>query len=121
MEHETGGVFLAGGGNFGRARTGKIASARAGLLCSKTGSAELAAKGFEQCQADPCVFGRVLRGKFVVIIVVYVDDELVAIETKRGEERLIASLTVTPRSGVRSGAGAAFTPYRLQFGVLNLE
>ena len=87
----------------------------------KSCSAELAAKKFEQCQADPCVFRRVLRGKVVVIIVVYFDDELVASETKRGEERLVASLTATPRSGVRSRAGAVFTPHRLQCGILNLE
>ena len=112
------GVFWAGGGNFRRARTGKIVSARTGLLWSKTFSAELAAKGFEQCQADPCVFRRVLRGKVVVIIVVY--DLLVASETKRGEERLAVSLTATPQSGVRSGAGTVFTPHRLQCGMLNL-
>ena len=82
-------------------------------------SAELAAKGFEQCQADPCVFRRVLRGKVVVIIVVYVDDEMVASETERGEERLVASLMATTRSGVQSEAGAVFTPYRLQCGMLN--
>ena len=120
VEYETGGVFWAGGGNFGRARAGKIASARAGLLWSKTFSAELAAKGFEQCQADSCAFRRVLRGK-VVIIVVYVDDMLVASETKRDEELLVTSLTRTPRSGVRSGAGAVFTPHRIPCGMLNLE
>ena len=58
VEHDTGGVFVAGGGNFGRARTVKTASARAGLLWLKTFSAELAAKGFEQCQTDPCMFRR---------------------------------------------------------------
>ena len=84
-------------------------------------SAELAAKGFVHCQADPCVFRRVLRGKVVVIIVVYVDDLLVASETKRGEERLVASLTATPQSGVRSGAGTVLTSHRLQSGMLNLE
>ena len=121
MEHETGGVFWAEGGNFGRARTGKIASARARLLWSKLFSAKLAAKGFEQCQADPCVFRRVLHGK-LVIIVVYVNDVLVASETKRGKERLVASLTATLRSGVRSGAGTVFTPRRIiQCGMLNLE
>ena len=122
MEHETGGSFWAGGGNFGRARTEKIASARAGLLWStKTFSAELAAKGFDQCQADPCMFRLVLRGKVVVIIVVYVDDVLVASETKRGKKLLVASLKGTPRSGVRSGTGAVFTPHRIQCGTLNLE
>ena len=118
MEHETGGSFRAGGGNFGRARTEKIASARAVLLWSKK---QFNAEGFEQCQADPCVFRRVLRGKIVVIIVVHVDDVLVASETKRGEELLAASLTGTPRSGLRPGAGAVFTPHRIQCGMLNLE
>ena len=84
--------FWAGGGNFGRARTGKIVSARTGLLWSKTFSAELAAKGFEQCQADPRVFRRVLRRNLVVIIVVYVDDLLVASGTKRDEEQAINDL-----------------------------
>ena len=64
----------------------------AGLLWLKTFSAELAAKGFEQCQADPCVFRRLLRGKVVVIIEVYVDDQLVASETKRDEEQAINDL-----------------------------
>ena len=41
---------------------------------------------------DPCVFRRVLRGKVVVIIVVYVDDQLVASETKRDEEQAINNL-----------------------------
>ena len=44
-------------------------------------------RGFEQCKADPCVFRQVLRGKVVVIVVVYVDDLLVASETKRDEEQ----------------------------------
>ena len=61
----------------------------AGLLWSKTFSAELAARGFEQCQADPFVFRRVLRGKVVVIIAVYVYDLLVASETKRDEEQAV--------------------------------
>ena len=64
----------------------------AGLLWSKTFSAELAARGFEECQADPCVFRQVLRGKVVLIIVVYVDDLLVASETKRDEEQAINDL-----------------------------
>ena len=64
----------------------------AGLLWSKKISAELAARGFEQCHADPCLFRRVLRGKVVVIIVAYVDDLLVASETKRDEEQAINDL-----------------------------
>ena len=63
-----------------------------GLLWSKTFSAELTARGFEQCQADPCVFRRVLRGKVVVIIVVYVDDLMVVSETKRDEEQPMKDL-----------------------------
>ena len=63
----------------------------AGLLWSKKFSAELAARGFEQCQADPCVFRRVLREKGAVIIVVYVDD-LLASETKRDEEQAMEDL-----------------------------
>ena len=63
VEHETGGVFWAGGDNFVIARTGKIASATAGLLWSKRFSAEFAAKGFEQCQADLCVFRAYCAGK----------------------------------------------------------
>ena len=62
------------------------------MLWSKKFSAELAARGFEQCQADPCAFRRVLRGKVVVIVVVYVDDSLVASETKRDEEQTINDL-----------------------------
>ena len=64
----------------------------AGLLWSKKFSSELAARGFEQGQADACVFRRVLRGKVVVIIVVYVDDLLVASETKRDEEQTMKDL-----------------------------
>ena len=64
----------------------------AGLLWSKAFGAELAARGFEQCQAKPCAFGRVLRGKVVVMIVVYVDDLLVVRKTKRGEEQAMKGL-----------------------------
>ena len=55
-------------------------------------NAEHAARAFEQCQADPCVFRRVLRGKVVVIVVVYVEDLLVARKTKRDEEQAIDDL-----------------------------
>ena len=74
------------------------------LLWSKTFSAELAARGFEQCQADPCVFRRVLRGKVVVIIVVYVDDLLVASKTQSGEEQAINYL---PFCSLIKGLGEA--------------
>ena len=62
------------------------------LLWPKTFSAELVARGFEQRQAVPCVFRQVLRGKVVLIIVVYVDDLLVANERKRDEEQAIKDL-----------------------------
>ena len=64
----------------------------AGLLWSKAFGAELATRGFEQCQAKPCAFGRVLRGKVVVMIVVYVDDLLVVRKTKRDEEQAMKGL-----------------------------
>ena len=121
-EHETGGAFGPEG------TISEALEPKKSLLpepdCygpKKKFSAELAAKVFEQCQTVPCVFKRVLRGKVVVIIVVYVDDVLVASETKRGEEHLVASLTATPRSGVRSGVGTVFTPHRIQCGMLNLD
>ena len=69
----------------GRLQKAMYGLVHAGLLWLKTFSAEVAAREFEQCQADPCVFRRVLRGKVVVIIVVYVDDLLVASEMKRDE------------------------------------
>ncbi|CAN0158280.1 unnamed protein product, partial [Ascophyllum nodosum] len=62
------------------------------MLWSKQFSAELAARGFKQCQAHPCVFRRVLRGKVVVIIAVYVDDLLVASETKCDEKQAMDDL-----------------------------
>ena len=67
------------------------------------------------------MFRRVLRGKVVVIIVVYVNDLLVASETKRGEEGFVVSLMTTPRNDVRSEPGTIFTPHRLQCNVLNLD
>ena len=76
----------------GRLQKAMYGLVHAGLLWSKMFSSELAAREFEQCQADPCVFRRVLRGKVVVIIVVYVDDLLVASETKRDEEQAIKDL-----------------------------
>ena len=60
----------------GRLQKAMYGLVRAGLLWSKKFSAELTARGLEQYLADSCVFRRVLRGKVVVIIVVYVDDLL---------------------------------------------
>ena len=76
----------------GRLQKAMYGLVHAGLLWSKQVSLELAARGFEQCQADPCVFRRVLRGKVVVIIVVYMEDLLVANETKRDGEQVIHDL-----------------------------
>ena len=64
----------------------------AGLLWSKKFGAEIKAKGFEQSQADPCVFRRVLSGKVVVIIVVYADDLLEASATERDEEQSLRDI-----------------------------
>ncbi|CAN0144290.1 unnamed protein product, partial [Ascophyllum nodosum] len=79
-------------GEVGRLQKAMYGLVHAGLLWSKTFSAELAAEGFEQCQADPYVFRRVLRGNVVVNIVVYVDDLLVASETKCDEEQAMNDL-----------------------------
>ena len=76
----------------GRLQKTNVQHVHAGLLWSKTFSAELAARGFGQYQAGPCVFRRVLRGKVIVIIVVYVDDRLVASGTKRDEEQTMKDL-----------------------------
>ena len=76
----------------GRLQKAMYGLVHAGLLWSKTFSAELAARGFEQCQADSCVFRRVLRGRVAVIIVIHVDGLLVASETKRDEEQAINDL-----------------------------
>ena len=62
----------------------------AGLLSSKKIGNELAKKRLEQSQADPYVF------KVVVIIVVYVDDLLVASATKRDEEQAMALVRAGP-------------------------
>lgn len=59
----------------------------AGLLWSKEFGTEVNAKGYERSQTDPFVFRRVLRGKVVVIIVVYVDDLIVASTTNRDEKQ----------------------------------
>ena len=77
---------------MGRLQKVMYSLVHAGFLWSKTFSAELAVRGFEQCQVDPFVFRRVLRRKVAVIIVVYVDALLVASETKRDEKQAINDL-----------------------------
>ena len=78
--------------HVGRLQKAMYGLVHAGFLWPKTFSAELAARGFDHRQADPCVFRRVLRGKVVAIIVVYVDDLLVARKTKRDEEQAMKDL-----------------------------
>ncbi|CAB1096840.1 unnamed protein product [Ectocarpus sp. CCAP 1310/34] len=47
--------------------------------------------GYEQCRVDPCVFRKVVDGEVVGLIVIYVDDILVAADEGEREE-LFASL-----------------------------
>ena len=50
-------------------------------------------KGFEQSHADSCVFRRVVDGELVTVIVVYVDDILLASKTKENEGRTLSDLS----------------------------
>ena len=47
-------------------------------------------KDFEQSHADPCVFRKIVDGKVVTVIVVYVDDILLASKTKEDEGRALS-------------------------------
>ena len=49
-------------------------------------------KGFKQSHADPCVFRRIVDGKVVTVVVVYVDDILLASKTKEDEGRTLSDL-----------------------------
>ena len=49
-------------------------------------------KGFEQSHADPCLFRRFVDGEVKSVIVVYVDDVLLASKSKEDEERTISDL-----------------------------
>ena len=51
-------------------------------------------KGFKQSHADPCVFRRIVDGKVVIVIVVYVDDILLASKTKEDEGRTLSDLSL---------------------------
>ena len=115
-----GGAFGPEGATSEELEPNKIPSARVGLLWSKKSSApnsplrgSINVRPTHAC-SDASYAGKSSSSS-------YVDDDLVASKTKRGEERLVASLTATPRSGVRSGAGAVFIPHRLQCAMLNLE
>ncbi|CAN0335182.1 unnamed protein product, partial [Ascophyllum nodosum] len=50
-------------------------------------------KGFEQSHADPCVFRRIVDGEVVIVIVVYVDDILLASKTKGDGGRTLSDLS----------------------------
>ena len=50
-------------------------------------------KGFEQSHADPCVFRRIVDGEVVTVIVVYVDDIMLASKTKEDEGRTLSDLS----------------------------
>ena len=51
-------------------------------------------KDFEQSHADPCVFRRIVDGKIVTVIVVYVDDMLLASKTKEYGGRTLSDLSL---------------------------
>ncbi|CAN0414415.1 unnamed protein product, partial [Ascophyllum nodosum] len=51
-------------------------------------------KDFEQSHADPCVFRRIVDGKVVAVIVVYVDNILLASKTKEGGGRALSDLSL---------------------------
>ena len=104
-----------------RARTAKSFPPKPDCYGRKRSALNSPQRGSSNIRPTHAGSGAILRGKVVVIIVVYIDELLVASETKLGEERLVASLTATPPSGVRSGAGTGSTPHRLQCGMLNLE
>ena len=51
-------------------------------------------KGFEESHADPCVFRRIVDGKVVTFIVVYVDDILLASKTEKDKRRTFSDLSL---------------------------
>ena len=54
------------------------------LYCFRNFTDSIKEKGFEQFHADPCMFRRIVDGKVVTVIVVYVDSILLASKTKEG-------------------------------------
>ena len=50
-------------------------------------------KGFEQSHADPCVFRRIVDGEVLTVIVVYIDDTLLASKTKENEGWTLSDLS----------------------------
>ena len=50
-------------------------------------------KDFEQSHADPCVFRRIVDDEVVTVIVIHVDDILLASKTKEDEGRTLSDLS----------------------------
>ncbi|CAB1100124.1 unnamed protein product [Ectocarpus sp. CCAP 1310/34] len=79
--------------------SGKVVKVERALYGLKQGGREwgfeaadaLIENGYEQCRVDPCVFRKVVDGEVVGLIVIYVDDILVAADEGEREE-LFASL-----------------------------
>ena len=63
VEHETGGVFGPEGATSEELEPEKLFLPEPDCYGRKKFSSKLAATGFEQCQADPCVFRRHCAGK----------------------------------------------------------
>ena len=60
---------------------------QSGLFWFGTFTNGIEEKSFEQSQADPCVFRRIFDGKVKTVIVVHVDDILLASKTTEDERR----------------------------------
>ena len=71
-----------------------------GLCCFRNFTDGIKKKSFEQSHVDPCVFRRIIDGKVVTVIVVYVDDILLASKTKEDEGRTSSDLSSCRRSGI---------------------
>ena len=67
--------------------------AQSGLCWFRKFTDGIKEKGFEQSHADPCVFRRIFDGEFVTVIVVYIDDILLASKTKEDEGRTLSDLS----------------------------
>ena len=62
-------------------------------------------KGFEQSDAGPCAFRRIVDGKAVTMIMVYVDDILLASKTKE-DVQLTLSRVIVRWSWMGAGTSA---------------
>ena len=66
---------------------------QSGLCWFRTFTDGIKEKGFEQSHAEPCVFRRIVDGKVVTVIVIYVDDILLARKIKEDEGRTLSDLS----------------------------